>query len=1636
MKSCTYYYKGRKIGNILELDDFLLSRQQYYSIYGDRVFQINPNAVKILDDAKRANEKEAKDWANSKKAYAGDEELIKLNRPLIGVTEFLSGQTNTLTGTLYFPEFRENDYWANRYHAWANGKKATLSDNSDGFTQDEIDLFFDGDESKIVAIPLGNYKSWKKSENEYNENFGSTEQNTLRKQVEDKWTHQAKYGTEIHNIIEKYFSTTSGNNKWMDLLEGPQANFQLQSFINSLRNSGKITNITTDKKIKETLEYVKNLKDQIVAKYGEGDVNKITFYPEFTLSAKLNKSYEGRDDLKLVGRVDLLFLDSKGYPHIVDYKTSPKTFDDYNSAKKLGFTYQLATYERMLARLGLRTEATDLIIAPIQMKNFKLNNGVWDYDSVEAGTSSTQLLKTLDADSDAINRNLDDSIEAPLIVNSDGEKVIEKVRNVFEKWFPNYGNNQLKTDEEIKDIIDKQGGFKINPETSKYEFTPKGWGKPFVANSESELFIEIKKLYTNNKEKNIKKVAQIKKAIEWAKSNNSSIIDLGNKTDDWVKNKLSKYCDSDWEILEGTAGDIASQFGMLLFHNKNTDLIEVIKISHRNLKYLNNWGDNRTNLIGAHAIDLQEDSKSGSLMLKAANGNIEMMESMLVLNYLNFNKPIQLGRIDVVSPFSSAQGLSASNKELKYCWDKLCQVENVEGDNNFKNGNIRMLSKSEVCYQEFKDIMSRIGRKNTNDLVSTNIMECQSAVNALHASISVNNVDETLVQLHELRKKLEEDKNIKKDVEKKRSVHLGLRNYDTDYQRILYQQVTAAILELNNINVRQTLTDHHQYLESMNIFRKGISGSMIDNPGHFRNMLLNQITNLTLEGYQNARDMASKRLTQLRLKTESLKKSLGFSGFKEHTYGNQASLYNGMTEYTQDGDLRFVNPWKSNKLSQAQSDYLKYIILEINKNKYPNLTEEQIQEKIDSNSIEFFQVPLIEASFASKVNTEGWLGWTKNKWKRLQRVFGSKESMKKALEDLQSEYLSDEEEQLQKSDEEIFKVTNLMDQGNGNRRKQIISDKIARFGEGFFERDLESILSTHIWAYTTKDALEDRMPLLKAAYISMAIMGNEQNYEFSQDAEFYQDFVANRINKQSLISEKYKWAKGAVGIVQRIASWMALAFSPLQFTYQSMEGIWKSCKLIITKPDGTDTFTAKNMWDSAKLVYKELTHISDIPSVVSGVNTQYGINDMDNAAFAENNTSNRHGIFNFFGKFAYKFSSRPDFYNRMTIFVAQMQNDGSWEAHSINKQTGELIYDWKKDKRFAAFANDPEGKNGKTEEWNKAKALYYATAQQLVNEGARNSNGTLFMIGSDSKPNALPKAYSNKESEAKKAVGDAMYGFYDSTKKSLFQATMLGGLFMQMRTYWSSKKNQYFQPGGVKSQGEWVQAEEEVLDPATNTVKLQKLYYSKLANGEIDRNGPLVPETDPRCSKVPFLQWKGKFEEGVIATVSNLLVESSGALAHGSVTDAVNVFRNKFKYNDQVDPELTKVYRSNIRLLITDFFIYAIIGSFIGGALADWADDEEKEAKKSGHMSDAIEATFANLCAKTVRNSSLDAAWWSSIFDITMDWNPFAISYLGNEFKVVWDFAMGDQSASETLIKSMSAARQIRPILRCLDQDE
>lgn len=114
---------------------------------------------------------------------------------------------------------------------------------------------------------------------------------------------------------------------------------------------------------------------------------------------------------------------------------------------------------------------------------------------------------------------------------------------------------------------------------------------------------------------------------------------------------------------------------------------------------------------------------------------------------------------------------------------------------------------------------------------------------------------------------------------------------------------------------------------------------------------------------------------------------------------------------------------------------------------------------------------------------------------------------------------------------------------------------------------------------------------------------------------------------------------------------------------------------MIRKPDGKDSFTFSHFMKALKLVYSDLSHYSNKPTICSALNELYGINDMDMNTYVERISQAKKGIWNF-DNFMFKFASRPDYYNRMTIFTSQMMGDGCLDAHSINDK-GELVYDWK-----------------------------------------------------------------------------------------------------------------------------------------------------------------------------------------------------------------------------------------------------------------------------------------------------------------------------------------------------------------------
>lgn len=96
------------------------------------------------------------------------------------------------------------------------------------------------------------------------------------------------------------------------------------------------------------------------------------------------------------------------------------------------------------------------------------------------------------------------------------------------------------------------------------------------------------------------------------------------------------------------------------------------------------------------------------MALKAVNGNVELMETMIILNQLPelfAGDNAIIGQVSVINPLLNT-GVSASNKELMYNFSELNKLATKKIENNFTNGTIKMASMYQIAYHTFKAILS------------------------------------------------------------------------------------------------------------------------------------------------------------------------------------------------------------------------------------------------------------------------------------------------------------------------------------------------------------------------------------------------------------------------------------------------------------------------------------------------------------------------------------------------------------------------------------------------------------------------------------------------------------------------------------------------------------------------------------------------------------------------------------------------------------------------------------------------------------------------------------------------------------------------------------------------------------------
>jgi hypothetical protein len=207
------------------------------------------------------------------------------------------------------------------------------------------------------------------------------------------------------------------------------------------------------------------------------------------------------------------------------------------------------------------------------------------------------------------------------------------------------------------------------------------------------------------------------------------------------------------------------------------------------------------------------------------------------------------------------------------------------------------------------------------------------------------------------------------------------------------------------------------------------------------------------------------------------------------------------------------------------------------------------------------------------------------------------------------------------------------------------------------------------------------------------------------------------------------------------------------------------------------------MW-AYKFVLGQGVHSAMDIDLLDKFNSKYLISNINREQLQEAHKTNRAGITNI-SNLLYSTLRKPDFLNRMVLFIAQMHKDGCYDAYSLD-ENNRLKYDWKKDKRFNLFALKEEGKAINLEEYNKQKSLYYSLIRQFNLEGYRNENGEQLNFSDD-----LPDAYSLHEVQTFKNFADNIYGSYNKSTKAKYEHIAVGRNFMFFSTWMNGIVDNY-----------------------------------------------------------------------------------------------------------------------------------------------------------------------------------------------------------------------------------------------------
>lgn len=1399
-----------------------------------------------------------------------------------------------------------------------------------------------------------------------NGSYSQIEAEELAQKQIDQSAQIKDLGGTLHKAIRTYFNSK---------------NYTVQQLITDFGTS------FSQQSAQQLIDGLNTLKAQMLKTHGNNC--------EFITSVYLNQQVELKGvNTQLGDLIDLIVVDDQQIPHIYHISTSSHSYAELIDVRERRLDYLLALKRHMLAAKGVNVENTSLNIIPIKLNDW--NEGTINNLNVEKSVNRQLMSIGKDANNLAWGfgkyyLKVNNLIPLTLPKTNINTNAIDIISTNTAKFFPNKEVDQevFKTTIEytIKHaVVDSdnytKGKFMIRyPDHNEYINTKS------VSKYDSREVREAAESYVGKQsERSYGYIKHMENSLKDAISGKSDVKDMAPKSRATLRGAFSinfgMYCNSTWEILDRE--DLKAA-GIIVLYNPISRQVDFIAIrSNGNEGYLNRTSKLPfgSNIAGCFARDEQMSSREN--LLKYSPGNATLMQIMSVINadpnWLSSNN-YKVGNIKVFNPITGETTI-ASNTQIRSSFSALCEKTDVQ--NNLEE--ISMLDDLEI----FKSYtQSAFLQANLDSDIANAIFSDMEKVNVKHSKSVLNT-------LYKIEKLIRET--YMSSSEKPEQL---FNTSELQPWQLVYYQLCKAILHYEGVSFNQSHTLNK--LTGGWLSDQFLNGSQISNPSTIPEVNLRKMVEVVEKSFFNMTQEITDNFEPFRNEAvQDLWNAKGFSANRNNIIGDQLQLYDNMFERNPDngklnGQLKLKDPWDPKAdLRPEERKFLKEWLTRMNKLRFPTQKELDLAKETGI----WLLIPLTEATSGSKLEQA-----SKNPSEFAKKEYSDiKNHLKNTFKRNEDGVYNKEEESIQTEQQARYEIFNRFElscpsatnketiEDGLRHRESLLNDE--EHDINFWERNLELLYSKFLYASIRKKHLDRALPVIRSLRIVGQVYGKQTQTEMKNFDKYIDDYLRSHVHNVSILDPEEKQFSAFVAPLKFMASTLALGFNVNTGIRNLVESTWKIPARISSKFYAPgDSFTKEEWMQAMQLLVMDSVDFTQNVTLFEALNQRFRIQDMDANRIAEKIASYKSGLTHTSDRLLFWMSTAPDYFNRMSMVLAQMIHDGSLQACSFTKEG--FKYDWKQDKRFSKYAI---GDKSNIEEYNKQRSLYFMILRSYNDENEKQLR----------EGDALPLPYTSKQILAMKHFSDSVFGYFDHEQKAMLERNAITSLFSQFKTYLTAGRTMWFLAPDNYNKGDITQAIDE------SSGKPMYLEIKKDSDTGEEYLSPTTNVTD-----IPMMVVGDSYMEGIWFTLRDLIIDTKNL----GIKEAWSNIKN------------SPIKSGNIKLVAWHIAIGFILVAILKALQEAYKEYTKNDKITNGNCVAAVlrDQVTINML-KNLTGACQDANIFQSLGDVSINAEPASIGILTTLATSTGQTLFGDKTLEGWLNSNVGMYRSFKELSSGLNE--